>query len=75
MEFESQGQEFLEEKTSYWGFFDRVYCEGIEGEVNVDLAGPGVSSPPLGMLGSTSVKIQTDHITSRSSYHTCCRLV
>jgi hypothetical protein len=42
-QFEAKGKDFFEGKSGDLSFINGNFCNGVEGRVNIDLAGPGVS--------------------------------
>lgn len=68
-EWQKNGQDFLNGTTTNWAFLNESYCDNIEGTVNVDIAGPGVS------LSFPSRRAEIFVLTViRLLYHIFCRV-
>lgn len=51
---ESAAKKFFDKDSDDWSFLDASYCSSVQGSINVDVAGPGVSlSPPERPFAST----------------------
>lgn len=44
-DFDSEAEKFFGNDSDDWSFLNSTYCYGVEGSINVDVAGPGVSQP------------------------------
>jgi hypothetical protein len=42
---ESVAKKFFDEDSDNWSFLNETYCYSVQGSINVDVAGPGVSPP------------------------------
>lgn len=42
---ESVAKKFFDGDSDNWSFLDETYCNSVQGSINVDVAGPGVSAP------------------------------